>query len=95
MCRTQPRPCIDARILPKQCLNLNLEGGYCRSAMRYVLEVQWGVAMHAAGLGPTFFEEVYLSLPQSIVFFKVRKYKKKRCWPTSVSRSGVFSTDAN
>ena len=24
-----------------------------------------GVAMHAAGLGPTFFEEVYLSLPRT------------------------------
>jgi hypothetical protein len=34
-----------------------------------------GVAMHAAGLGPTFFEEVYLSLPRTYPI-KVRKYKK-------------------
>jgi len=41
------------------------EGGYCRSAVRCVLEVQGGVAMHATGLGPTFLEEVYLSLPRT------------------------------
>jgi hypothetical protein len=51
------------------------EGGYCRSAVRYILEGQWGVAMYAAGLGPTFFEEVHLSLPRTYPI-KVRKYKK-------------------
>jgi hypothetical protein len=39
------------------------EGGYSRSVVRYVLEGQWAVAMHAARLRSTFFEEVYLSLP--------------------------------
>jgi hypothetical protein len=66
------------------------EGGYCRSAVRCVLEGQWGVAMHAAGLGPTFFEEVYLSLPRTYPI-KVRKYKKK---DAGRPLSGVFSTDA-
>ena len=66
------------------------EGGYCRSAVRYVLEAQWGVAMHAAGLGPTFFEEVYLSLPRTYPI-KVRKYKKN---DAGQPLSGVFSTDA-
>ena len=56
----------------------------------YVLEVQWGVAMHAAGLGPTFFEEVYLSLPRTYPI-KVRKYKKN---DAGQPLSGVFSTDA-
>ena len=70
-----------------------LEGGCCRSAVRYVLEVQWGVAMHAAGLGPTFFEEVYLSLPRTtqLKFASIRKAMlANHCFT-----SGVFSTDAN
>ena len=61
--------------------------------MRYVLEVQWGVAMHAAGLGPTFFEEVYLSLPRTTQskFASIRKAMlANHCFT-----SGVFSTDAN
>jgi len=69
------------------------EGGYCRSAVRYLLEMQWGVAMDAAGLGPTFFEEVYLSLPRTypIKFASIRKAMlANHCFT-----SGVFSTDAN
>ena len=69
------------------------EGGYCRSAVRYIFEVQWGVAMYAAGLGPTFFEEVYLSLPRTTQskFASIRKAMlANHCFT-----SGVFSTDAN
>jgi hypothetical protein len=71
MFRTQPRLCIDARMLPKQCLNLNRKA-VTAAVLRGKLEVQWGVAMHAAGLGPTFFEEVYLSLSRTHPI-KVRK----------------------
>jgi hypothetical protein len=88
MFRTQPTLCIDARMLPKQCLNLNR-----KAAVRYLLEMQWGVAMDAAGLGPTFFEEVYLSLPRTypIKFASIRKAMlANHCFT-----SGVFSTDAN
>jgi hypothetical protein len=68
------------------------EGGYCRSAVRYLLEMQWGVAMDAAGLGPTFFEEVYLSLPRTypIKFASMRKAMlANHCFT-----SGVFPIDA-